>query len=184
LDRTLWRCGLVILRPGQALAEAFKRAFDFQGRSRRSAYWWFALFNSLGGITFGIIDEYVTIPGLENWAVFYILYSALIFVPDCALGIRRLHDTGRKGWPYIVWVIVIYGLIFLPEPNMADSVISGDPDEFADALLYDLVYSGLTMAVLFLLMLIMIFLLTRDSQSGQNQYGSNPKGIGNPDVFS
>ena len=32
--------------------------------------------------------------------------------------------------------------------------------------------------------LLMIFLLTRDSQTGANAYGPNPKGIGNADVFS
>jgi len=135
-------------------------------------------------MTFGIVDEYVTVPGLENWAVFYILFSALILVPDCALGVRRLHDTGRKGWPYIVWVVVSYGLVVLPDPSMADLDAAADAEAVADALRYNLVYLVLTTAVLFLLMLIMIFLLSRDSQSGQNQYGPNPKGIGNLDVFS
>jgi len=174
----------MILRPGQALAQGFKRAFDFHGRSRRSAYWWFALFNLLGGVSFGIIDEYVTVPGLESWAAFYILFSVLILVPDCALGMRRLHDTGRKGWPYIVWIIVSYGIIFLPEPNMEDLDTAADADAIADALRYNLVYLVLTTGVLFLLMLTMIYLLTRDSQFGQNRYGPNPKGLGNPDVFS
>jgi len=45
-------------------------------------------------------------------------------------------------------------------------------------------YVTVPTSVLLLLMLIMIFLLARDSQPGQNQYGPNPKGIGNLDIFS
>ena len=176
--------GSAILRPGQALAEAFKRTLDFGGRSRRSAYWWFALFTSLGGVAFEIIDDHVNVPGLENWSVFFLLFCAVVVMPDLSLGMRRLHDTGRNGWLYVVWIIVSYGSTLLPEPDLEYDIVEGESMEFWDLIGYDLIYSIVTGLIFCALMILMIVLLTRDSQPGPNIYGPNPKGIGNPDIFS
>jgi len=176
--------GRLILRPGQALAQAFKRAFDFSGRSRRSAYWWFALFTSLGGAAFGIVDEYVHVPGLEDWSVFFLLFCAVVILPDLSLGMRRLHDTGRKGWLYVVWILVSYGSILLPEPEYEINIVDVNDVNAWDLLGYSLIYNIISGLIFFGLVILMIFMLTRDSQSGRNRYGQNPKGIGNPDIFS
>lgn len=185
MDRSLWRRGIKpILRPGQALAQAFKRALDFNGRSRRSAYWWFALFAALGGAACGIVDEYVHVPGLEDWSVFFLLFCTIVVLPDLSLGMRRLHDTGRKGWLYVGWIIVSYGSIILPEPDFEYNIVEGESVEFWDLMGYDLIYSIFTGLIFFGLLILMIALLTRDSQRGPNRYGPNPKNIGNPDIFS
>ena len=184
MDRTIWRSGVAILRPGQALAQAFKRALDFNGRSRRSAYWWFALFTVLGGTAFEILDSYIDVPRLEDWSVFFILFCAVVVLPDLSLGMRRLHDTGRKGWLYVVWIVVSYGSIFLPEPDFGIYVLDSEPSNIWDLISYGLIYNLITVVVMFGLMLIMIVLFTRDSQTGVNAYGPNPKGLGNPDIFS
>ena len=178
-----WRRLKPILRPGQALAQAFKRAFDFGGRSRRSAYWWFALFTSLGGVAFGIVDEYVNVPGLEGWSVFFLLFCAVVVLPDLSLGMRRLHDSGRRGWPYVVWIFVSYGSILLPEPNYEYDISEAESVEFWNLMGYDFMYSIITGLIFFTIMILMIFLLTRDSQSGSNMYGPNLKNEGNYDVF-
>ncbi len=173
-----------MLRPGQALLEAYKRVLDFNGRSCRSAYWWFALFVFLGGYIADIIDEYVLVPGLEDWAVFFILFCALVVLPDLSLGMRRLHDTGRRGWLYGVWIIVSYGSIFLPEPDFDVRIPESGAVGALDLIGYGMAFTLITVILMFVLMLILIVLLTRDSQKGRNAYGGNPKGIGNPDVFS
>lgn len=176
--------GKPILRPGQALAQGFKRALDFGGRSRRSAYWWFALFTSLGGVAFGMLDEYVHVPGLEDWSVFFLLFCAVVVLPDLSLGMRRLHDTGRRGWLYVVWIIVSYGSILLPEPEYEINIPDGASVRPWDLLGYNLIYSLMTVFIFFGLMIVIVIMLTRDSQPGANRYGPNPKGIGNPDIFS
>lgn len=174
-----------ILNPLQAFLAAYRRAFDFHGRSRRSAYWWFVLFLVLGGLVFGTLDEYVTVPGFEDWSVFFILFSAVVVLPDLSLGMRRLHDTGRKGWLYVVYVTLSYGSIFLPEPSPPSIDFENNPSPgFLSYLGYEMLLTLILSAVIFLLMLVMIYLLTRDSQFGQNRYGPNPKGHGNADVFS
>lgn len=72
----------------------FTRYTDFQGRSRRSEYWWVVLFNCLAS---GIISA---ILGDLGW-----IWTVVTFVPGIALAVRRLHDVGKSGWWYL-WVLL------------------------------------------------------------------------------
>ena len=108
----------------QAIADGFSKYVQFSGRSSRSAYWWWALFAFVvAAVTYGI--------GLAigTMLLYYIAALALL-LPGIAVGIRRLHDTGRSGWWYlIVFVPVIGGfvlLFFFIQP-------SGPPNEFGAA---------------------------------------------------
>lgn len=40
-----------------------------------------------------------------------LLYSIAILVPSIAVGVRRLHDTGRSGWWLLIGLIPIVGWI-------------------------------------------------------------------------
>ena len=76
--------------------ESWRRFGDFRGRSSRPAYWWpFLLhplvFFVLGGIFAAILDLDTDQIGPE--IVYFIAYLWL----SIALGVRRLHDMGRKG---------------------------------------------------------------------------------------
>ena len=69
----------------------FTHYVDFQGRSRRSEYWWVVLFNTVVGTIIGL--------ALPDFAW---IWSLVILVPTLALLVRRLHDAGKSGWFYIV----------------------------------------------------------------------------------
>lgn len=81
-----------------SLRDAVKSAFvnyaNFEGRSRRSEYWWFALFNSVAS---GILSAIV--PDLA-W-----IWSLIVMVPGIAVAVRRLHDAGKRGW-YYLWILL------------------------------------------------------------------------------
>lgn len=78
----------------------FVRFADFQGRSRRSEYWWSSLTIALiGSIVSGILGEY-------SW-----IWSVLILVPSLSICIRRLHDIGKSGWWYLINFIPLIGQI-------------------------------------------------------------------------
>jgi uncharacterized membrane protein YhaH (DUF805 family) len=72
---------------------------QFDGRASRSEYWWFYLFtvlvsaaaDSLGGTAGNLASLFFLLPGL-------------------ALAARRLHDTGRSGW----WFLLIFTIIGIP----------------------------------------------------------------------
>lgn len=80
---------------------AFKKAFEFTGRSRRTEYWMFILINICISFVLGMVD------GLLFGSMFFgAVYSLLVLVPTIALSVRRLHDINFSGW----WFL----LVFLP----------------------------------------------------------------------
>ena len=80
----------------------FTKYADFNTRSRRSEYWWAALFCSLAGMVASAI--------LKNYAW---LWTLAILVPSIALGVRRLHDIGKPGTYYLFVLIPLVGSIIL-----------------------------------------------------------------------
>ncbi len=64
----------------------FRKFANFEGRASRAEYWWFFLFAfllSMLGAAFGPL-------------IFVV--AAVLFVPNLAVTVRRLHDTNRTGW--------------------------------------------------------------------------------------
>jgi len=87
---------------------------DFNGRARRSEYWFFSLFSFLFVVLAMAID---LVAGLtidhQFFGITYILYVLFAFVPGLAVTVRRLHDVGKSGWFYLIVLIPIIGAIWL-----------------------------------------------------------------------
>ncbi|MBX2864678.1 MAG: DUF805 domain-containing protein [Leptolyngbyaceae cyanobacterium MAG.088] len=81
---------------------------DFEGRARRSEFWYFVLFNILASIVLSIIDGVLGTNGILGG-----IYSLGVLVPSVAVGARRLHDTGRSGWWQLIALIPLIGPIVL-----------------------------------------------------------------------
>jgi uncharacterized membrane protein YhaH (DUF805 family) len=107
---------------------------NFEGRARRSEYWYFVLMNVL--ISLGLILIYAS---TESEMAFGLLGIFLIGIltPSLAIIVRRLHDLGKSGGYFFVRFIPIVGGIWY------------------------------------------LVLMCTDSTWGSNQYGPNPKGMGN-----
>lgn len=41
------------------------------------------------------------------------LYALAVLIPSLAVGVRRLHDTGRNGWWLLIGLIPLIGAIVL-----------------------------------------------------------------------
>lgn len=87
-----------------------KRYADFQGRSRRKEYWMFYLFYILASAALLMLDMFGT-GGIG--AVLYSLFALALIIPSLAVGVRRLHDTGRSGWWLLIALIPLIGAIVL-----------------------------------------------------------------------
>lgn len=84
-----------------------KKYNDFNGRARRSEYWYFFLVNVL--VTQGLNFINILIfngSGLVGGLL--MLLNLAILVPSVAVAIRRMHDVGKSGWYAL---IPVYNLI-------------------------------------------------------------------------
>lgn len=109
---------------GESVKTCFQKYVTFKGRARRSEYWWFFLLNSIVSIVTFVLDyQMVTINievGLGALALSH-LYRLIVFLPDLAVSVRRLHDTGHSGWLYLLIIIPILGTLFLLYFFVSDS---------------------------------------------------------------
>ncbi|NRA91668.1 MAG: DUF805 domain-containing protein [Psychroserpens sp.] len=88
---------------------------NFSGRARRTEYWMFFLFHLLIIFGLGIIGGLFT-DDLDSitWIIPCYIYLFLTLIPSLAVTVRRLHDTGKSGWYYLIHFIpYIGGLIIL-----------------------------------------------------------------------
>jgi uncharacterized membrane protein YhaH (DUF805 family) len=122
----------------QALRLGWGRLFEFNGRSRRSEYWWWMLAVGIVHIINAIIAALIAFILTSATGIsvisgaFTLWYSLLAYtlntgVMACSLGItvRRLHDCGRTTvWLYlsfILGVIINFGYAYLTEEQIATS---------------------------------------------------------------
>ena len=83
----------------------------FSGRARRKEYWLFYLaWFILAVIAFGI-DMVIGSPVIEIGVVGII--NAALICPSLAVSVRRLHDTNRRGWWLLMYLIPVIGVIWL-----------------------------------------------------------------------
>lgn len=85
----------------------------FQGRARRSEFWWWVLFTFGLGIVGSIIDSILGTRNSSGSGLVEGVVNLAVLLPTIAVGTRRLHDTGRSGWWQLLWFVLVVGWIFL-----------------------------------------------------------------------
>lgn len=101
--------------------DAFKKAFNFSDRSRRTEYWMFTLVAIIISIALTIIDAVVGLELAEGVGILSTLFSLLIIIPGLSLTVRRLHDIGKSGWWVLITLIPLIGAIILLVFTVKDS---------------------------------------------------------------
>jgi uncharacterized membrane protein YhaH (DUF805 family) len=110
---------------------AFKNYANFKGRSSRSQFWYFILFNYL------LIFTVFVIIGIKGEAIgdnetnsfllglFILLFPLFSFIPFLSICTRRMHDINKSGWNIL---IPIYNIILLCSPgNQENNKFGLDP---------------------------------------------------------
>lgn len=100
----------------------FENFANFNGRARRKEYWSFQLVNVL----LLIVPYILLITSLFNaeqtgglgivgiiGCIFFIGFALLTFIPSLAVLVRRLHDTNRSGWNFLMGLIPFVGGLIL-----------------------------------------------------------------------
>lgn len=104
-----------------------KKYACFEGRARRSEYWYFSLFTGCFSIT-------VNVEGLGIVSIILSSIASLVFfIPSLSVCVRRLHDVNKSGWWYLI-AFTIIGIFYL------------------------------------------LYLMVKEGDHGDNQYGPDPKG--------
>ena len=111
----------------------FENYANFNGRARRSEYWYFALMNLIILIIAAVLDSvlgfnFSPLP----YGYLYLLVGLATFIPGLAVAVRRLHDVGKSGWFYFIVLIPIIGAIwllvlFFTEGNQGENQYGSDP---------------------------------------------------------
>ena len=99
----------------QSVKTVLNNYAQFDGRSGRAEFWWWALAYFIGAIVVGLIA------GIINLSFLSWIYTLALIVPSVAVSIRRFHDIGKEAWWTILLFIPIVGLIvaliFLTKPS-------------------------------------------------------------------
>ena len=138
-----------------AVASAFRRYFDFSGRSSRSEFCWFFLFCVLLYLlTFSLTINELGQPdeinpedflskSLTSWFGLAFIFT---LIPSISVSVRRFHDINMSGWWYVALQI-------------APSILAQ----------FIFLFSFISFITLFAYLYFMC-----SEGGGDNQYGSNP----------
>lgn len=90
-----------------AISEGLKNVTHFSGRASRSAFWWFAL----GVFIFGLIV--VIIATVAKILALIYVFDVILALLSLSVAVRRLHDSGKSGFWWLIGLIPIIGAITL-----------------------------------------------------------------------
>ena len=138
---------------------------DFSGRAPRSEYWWYVLAMVIVFIVAMIIESIIGINKmvLGVYGPLTVIIMLATFVPNIAVGVRRLHDTNRSAW----WLLLLVPYLitaFLTVQAMAANSLAG------------LGAAGLMSIIALICAIIYIVLMCLPGTAGDNSYGPNPLG--------
>jgi uncharacterized membrane protein YhaH (DUF805 family) len=91
----------------EAVQAVLSKYADFNGRARRSEFWYWVLAVVIADIVVSIIGKAI------GTNILGLLLGLAIIVPNLAVGSRRLHDIGKSGWLQLIGLIPIVGWILL-----------------------------------------------------------------------
>ena len=97
------------MTPMQAIQSVFGNYANFNGRASRPEYWWFSVFVAI--IQAALFVVFLSLP--EVGMALLAIWSLAIILPALAVTVRRLHDTDRSGWWFLIQVIPFGGLVLL-----------------------------------------------------------------------
>ena len=118
----------------QAVAKCLRKYATFKGRASRSEYWWFAAFLFLFqwplALTTYDADRFI-----RFLSIIYFVLVLVFIIPNMAVFTRRLHDTGKSGWSWLLLLIPVVGwiivFVWLTREGDLGPNSYGDPDNGA-----------------------------------------------------
>jgi uncharacterized membrane protein YhaH (DUF805 family) len=103
---------------GQAVSTGFSKYATFSGRARRSEFWWWMLLLLIVSVVTNGLDLGLGLHITNNGSSAQIgwvstIVGLVLLLPTLAVTFRRLHDTSRSGWWWVLSLICCIGVILL-----------------------------------------------------------------------
>lgn len=149
----------------------FENYANFNGRARRSEYWYFTLVNLIFSIVTMSIDKMLNLEiGLNT------VYGLAVFIPGLAVSFRRLHDIGKSGWILVIiyLAMIIAGVVLVGASLTALSGVAPSEGFGIGVIVAGVVIFGLA------IWLLVMFCTNGDV--GENKYGPDPKADGSESI--
>ena len=114
---------------------------DFNGRARRSEFWFWVLFYVIVAVVAGVIDSILGTRTSSGTGIIGAIAGLALLVPFLAVSSRRLHDTGKTGWLTILWflptlVTQIIMIVFWATDSRPDNQYGPNPKGMAGGQYY------------------------------------------------
>lgn len=99
--------------------EVLRKYAVFSGRARRTEFWTFTLVNIVVATLLAFVDNSsgltvsIGVTAAYGVGILSSLYSLAVLVPHLAVTVRRLHDTGRSGWWWLIGLVPVIGAVVL-----------------------------------------------------------------------
>src|SRR5271154_2632602 len=94
----------------QAIGNGFDECRNNHGRASRSEYWYWMIFFFLIMNIADYLNGYLLhIPPNPGYMIIPSWIGTLLLWPTINVGVRRLHDTDRTGW----WFLLVFSVIGL-----------------------------------------------------------------------
>lgn len=153
----------------EAFPMVMKKFATFSGRASRPEFWYFWLTCFLVNFIFNMIVQLV---GQESAAskivaIVQVLFNLAIVIPRIAVAVRRLHDTNRTGWWYLLILIPVTVI------SIVMTVLSQYDEHNLDASFTLL--AGLFIFVSVIPAIILLIWLASAPTPGTNMYGPQPR---------
>ncbi|MEP7222887.1 MAG: DUF805 domain-containing protein [Novosphingobium sp.] len=108
----------------ESIKTCLSKYTTWQGRASRSEFWFFYLFmlicmavaaaiDNVLGTTFKFMNPASGVEVSIGYGYAYALVGLGLLLPQLAVLVRRLHDTGRSGWWYWLFLVPLIGAILL-----------------------------------------------------------------------
>src|SRR6266480_4367958 len=91
----------------EAVESGFQNYAEFSGRTPRSGYWWWFVFDLGVGIVALVLGNLLGLGSLLQTVA-----NLALLIPGLAVSARRLHDVDKSGWN-ILWCLTIVGILYV-----------------------------------------------------------------------
>lgn len=107
----------------ESVQTCFAKYADFNGRARRSEYWYFVLFSMICSVVLGIVGNMIFgAPEDGGSNMLQLIFTLATFIPSLAVSFRRLHDIDKSGTWVLLNLIPCIGQIVLIVFCATDSI--------------------------------------------------------------